>query len=124
MVGVVVAVAAVDGFYRAAGLERPPLPPPIDGAADGRHPPVESATLNWVPVAAPADRVAAVVQGLSAAPPEWDNVAQLSAAQYIPVHEMGELGVDQRHAQPRRRPNSSRRDSPPPGNASIERPPT
>ncbi len=91
MVGVVVAVAAVDGFYRAAGLERPPLPPPIDGASNGRHPPVESATLNWVPVAAPADRVAAVVQGLSAAPPEWDNVAQLSAAQYIPVDEMGEL---------------------------------
>ena len=91
MVGVVVAVAAVDGFYRAAGLERPPLPPPIEGASNGRHPPVESASLNWVPVAAPADRVAAVVQGLSAAPPEWDNVAQLSAAQYIPVHEMGEL---------------------------------
>ena len=31
------------------------------------------------------------MQGLSAAPPEWDNVAQLSAAQYIPVDEMGEL---------------------------------
>jgi len=31
------------------------------------------------------------VQGLSAAPAEWDNVKQLAAAQYVPVDEMGEL---------------------------------
>ena len=92
MVGVVVAVAAVDGFFRAAGLERPPLPSPSGGEPHGRHPQVEAATLNWVPVAAPADRTAAVVQGLSAAPDEWDNVCRLAAAQYIPVDEMGELG--------------------------------
>jgi hypothetical protein len=47
--------------------------------------------LNWVPVAAPADQKAAVVQGLSAAPAEWATVALLSGAQYIPVDEMGEL---------------------------------
>ncbi len=92
MVGVVVAVAAVDGFFRAAGLERPPLPDVVAGEPHGRHPQVEQATLNWVPVATPADRVAAVVQGLSAAPAEWDNVCRLAAAQYIPVDEMGELG--------------------------------
>lgn len=92
MVGVVVAVAAVDGFYRAAGLPRPPLPAAVIGEPTGQHPPVETATLNWVPVAVPADRTAAVVQGLSAAPQEWDNVARLHAAQYIPVEEMGELG--------------------------------
>jgi hypothetical protein len=92
MVGVVVAVAAVDGFFRAAGLERPPLPAALAGEPMGGHPEVEPATLNWVPVAAPADRVAAVVQGLSAAPAEWDNVCRLAAAQYIPVDEMGELG--------------------------------
>ena len=91
MVGVVVAVAAVDGFYRASGLERPPLPSPTAGEPHGRHPEVEPATLNWVPVAAPADQTAAVVQGLSAAPAEWDNVVVMSAAQYIPVDEMGEL---------------------------------
>jgi len=91
IVGIVAAVAAVDGFYRAAGLERPPLPPPIDGAAHGQHPETEEATLNFVPVAVPADRVAAVVQGLSAAPAEWDNVCRLAAAQYIPVDEMFEL---------------------------------
>lgn len=92
MVGIVVAVAAVDGFYRAVGLQRPALPTALPGAASGDHPPVEPATLNWVLVATPADRTAAVVQGLSAAPAEWDNVARLHAAQYIPVDEMGELG--------------------------------
>lgn len=92
MVGVVVAVAAVDGFFRSAGLERPPLPEAVVGEPRGGHPQVESATLNWVPVAAPADRTAGVVQGLSAAPAEWENVWRLAAAQYIPVDEMGELG--------------------------------
>ena len=92
MVGVVVAVAAVDGFYRAAGLQRPPLPAAVVGEPHGQHPPVEPAILNWVPVAVPADETAAVVQSLSAAPQEWDNVARLHAAQYIPVDEMGELG--------------------------------
>ena len=75
MVGVVVAVAAVDGFFRSVGLERPPLPPAVAGAPHGRHPEVEAAELNWVPVAVPADQQAAVVQGLSAAPAEWDNVS-------------------------------------------------
>ena len=91
MVGVVCAVAAVDGFFRSVGLGRPPLPTPEDGEPHRRHPQVEPATLNWVPVAVPADVSAAVVQGLSAAPAEWDNVARLAAAQYIPVDEMGEL---------------------------------
>ena len=92
LVAVVSAVAAVDGFHRAAGLERPPLPPTTEGAPHGRHPEVEAATLNWVVVAAPADRAAAVVQGLSAAPDDFAVVRQLAAAQYIPFDEMGELG--------------------------------
>jgi hypothetical protein len=92
LVGVVCVVAAVDGYFRATARDRPPLPPPTDGAPHGRHPRVEAATLNWVPVAAPADREAAVVQGLSAAPGERDMVMQLAAAQYIPFDEMDELG--------------------------------
>lgn len=91
LVGVVVAVAAVDGFFRAAGLERPALPAAVAGEPHGRHPDVEPATLNWVPVAEPADRTAAVVQALSAAPAESENLWRLAAAQYIPVDEMGEL---------------------------------
>ncbi|MEX1106908.1 MAG: hypothetical protein WEB78_11970, partial [Ilumatobacteraceae bacterium] len=92
MVGVVVVVAAVDGFFRASGFERPVLPEPGDGRAVGGHPPIEAASLNWVPVAAPADRSAAVVQALSAAPAEFTMLARLHAAQYIPMFEMGELG--------------------------------
>jgi hypothetical protein len=92
IVGVVSAVAAVDGFFRAIGLPRPPLPPAVAGTPHGRHPEVEPATLNWVPVEAPADQVAAVVQGLSAAPDERALVMRLAAAQYIPFDEMGELG--------------------------------
>lgn len=92
IVGVVAAVAAVDGFSRAAGVQRPVLPSSMAGAPHHRHPVVEAATLNWVPVAAPADRVAAVVQGLSAAPDERNNVMRLAAAQYIPFDEMGDLG--------------------------------
>ncbi len=92
MVGVIAAVVAVDGFFRASGLERPPLPNTVDGAPHGQHPQVEPATLNWVPVAVPADAVAAVVQGLSASPEEMDTVRLLAAAQYIPFDSMGELG--------------------------------
>jgi hypothetical protein len=91
LVGVVCVVAAVDGFYRAIGMQRPPLPAPTDGVPHGQHPQVEPATLNWVLVAAPADQVASVVQGLSAAPAELDNVKRLAAVQYIPFDEMGDL---------------------------------
>jgi hypothetical protein len=92
VVAVVAAVAAVDGFFRASGLERPPLPPPSPGEPHGRHPVVEPATLNWVLVAAPADVNAAVVQGLSAVPDDLATVQRLASAQYIPFDEMGDLG--------------------------------
>jgi hypothetical protein len=91
LIGVVAAAAAVDGFYRAIGMDRPPLPETVDGPPHRRHPPVEPATLNWVLVAAPADVEASVVQGLSAAPADFEDVKRLAAAQYIPFDEMGEL---------------------------------
>ena len=67
------------------------------GEAHGRHPDTEPATLNWVPVAAPADRTAAVVQALSAAPAESENLWRLAAAQYIPLDEMGESDMEPGH---------------------------
>jgi hypothetical protein len=91
LVGIVCVVAAVDGFYRAIGTQRPPLPAPTEGVPHGQHPQVEPATLNWVLVATPADQVASVVQGLSAAPAELENVKRLAAVQYIPFDEMGDL---------------------------------
>jgi hypothetical protein len=91
LVAIVAAVAAVDGFFRAAGLPRPELPPTVEGGPLGGVPAVEPATLNWVPVVPPADRDAAVVQGLSAAPADLALVRRLAAAQYIPFDEMGDL---------------------------------
>jgi hypothetical protein len=92
LVAVVSVVAAVDGFFRASGSARPPLPEPLRGEAHGRHPQVEPATRNWVLVAAPADQHAAVVQGLSAVPDDMRTVRLLAAAQYIPFDAMGDLG--------------------------------
>jgi hypothetical protein len=92
LVAVVAVVAAVDGFFRASGLTRPPLPEPTRGHAHRRHPEVEPATRNWVMVAAPADQKPAVVQGLSAVPDDMNTVRLLAAAQYIPFDEMGDLG--------------------------------
>ena len=124
MVGVVVSVAAVDGFFRSAGLERPALPPAVAGAPHGRHPEVEAAELNWVPVAVPADQQAAVVQGLSAAPAEWDNVKRLAAAQYVPVDEMGELAWSRGTLSRADMEFVAARLSAARASASIERPPT
>lgn len=92
LVGIVAIVAAVDGFYRAIGVQRPVLPDATPGAPSQAHPVVESATLNWVQVAAPADETPAVVQALSAAPAEFDVVRVMAAAQYIPFDEMGDHG--------------------------------
>ena len=88
LVGIVSAVAAVDGFYRAAGLPRPPLPAITEGEPHRQHPHVEKATLNWVPVAAPADRTASVVQALSALPDEYDNMWRLAESQYMSNEQM------------------------------------
>ena len=46
------------------------------------------ATLNWVPVGAPADRTASVVQALSALPDEYDNMWRLADSQYMSNEQM------------------------------------
>jgi hypothetical protein len=92
MVGVVIATVAPVAFARAAGVQPPAVPAALPGPAD---PPtgalasdVVAAQLNWVPVAAPADQVASVVQALSAIPAEWDNLWRLAAAQYMSDRQM------------------------------------
>lgn len=47
-----------------------------------------AAELNWVPVAAPADRTASVVQAYTALPEEHSRTWRLADAQYIPNLEM------------------------------------
>ena len=74
----------------------PTFPDVADPAADsgevtrrpGRRGSSRPPTLNWVPVAAPADQRASVVQALSALPDEFDNLWQLAAAQYMSDAEM------------------------------------
>lgn len=86
---VVSTVAAVASFHRNIGVAVPPMPSPIDGAPTCEQPAeLATATLNWVPVAAPADEVAAVVQAYSAVPAEWENTWRLADAQYMPEPEM------------------------------------
>jgi hypothetical protein len=89
IVGIVVSVLPPVAFARAAGLPLPALPAGVPGAPTGREAAeLAPATLNWVPVAAPADQVASVVQALSALPDEWDNLWQLAEAQYMSDRQM------------------------------------
>lgn len=81
--------AAVVHFCRNIGVDVPPFPAPVAGDPTGDRPDVlAEAELNWVPVAAPADQTAAVIQAYSAVPAEWENTWRLGAAQYIPHEEM------------------------------------
>ena len=89
ILGVVIATVAPIAFARGAGVSLPDLPSPAVGEPTGREAAeLAPATLNWVPVAAPADQVASVVQALSALPDEWDNLWRLAAAQYMSDRQM------------------------------------
>ena len=70
-------------------LPLPALPDPLPGEPHGHVvDELAPARLNWVPVAAPADQVASVVQALSALPDEWDNLWRLAEAQYMSDRQM------------------------------------
>jgi len=87
--GIVSTVAAVAHFCRNIGMQVPPLPTPIDGDATGERPErLAQPQFNWVPVAEPADEVAAVVQAYTAVPGEHRNNWRMADAQYMPVAEM------------------------------------
>ena len=85
---IVSTVAAVHHFHRNVGLPTPPLPPPVDGAPSSEHPDLADPELNWVPVAAPADQTAAVVQAYTAVPAEFDNTWRMANAQYMSDEDM------------------------------------
>ncbi len=91
VVGIVVGTVPVVAFARAAGVPLAGLPSPEPGEPHGRvADELASATLNWVPVAAPADQTASVVQALSALPDEWENLWQLAGAQYMSDAQMAD----------------------------------
>jgi hypothetical protein len=90
LVSIACIVAAVESFRRTAGLAPWELPDPEPDEATGRIAPdiVSSPRTSWVPVAAPADVRAAVVQAFTALPDSDRVVWSLADAQYIPDLEM------------------------------------
>jgi hypothetical protein len=86
---VVSTVAAVWHFCRNIGVAVAPLPAAGDGSPSGHRPAqLASAELNWVPVAAPADQTAAVVQAYTGVPGEQVNTWRMADAQYMPNDDM------------------------------------
>ncbi len=68
----------------------PPLPAPVDGAPTGERPErLAQPQFNWVPVAEPADQVAAVVQAYTAVPGEQRNTWRMAGGA---VHARGRDG--------------------------------
>jgi hypothetical protein len=87
--GIVSTVAAVAHFCRNIGVPVPPLPRTGDGPPTGARPEqLAQPQFNWVPVEAPVDEVAAVVQAYTAVPGEQRNTWRLADAQYMPNLEM------------------------------------
>lgn len=86
---IVSTTAAVGHFCRNIGVDVPAFPEPAPGEPTGHQPDeVVDAELNWVPVAAPADQTAAVIQAYSAVPEEFENTWRMGSAQYMPQSEM------------------------------------
>lgn len=82
-------VAAVRSFRRAAGLDVWDLPDAGSGEPTGViAEQLVRPQLNWVPVAAPGDERAAVVQAFTALPDQHSVVWSLADVQYIPDLEM------------------------------------
>jgi hypothetical protein len=89
LVGIVCVAAATSSLRHSLGFDPFNLPPANDDAASrAEAPALAEARLNWVPVAAPADASAAVVQALSAVPAAHSDLWRLADAQYIPDLEM------------------------------------
>ena len=87
--GIVCTVATVSAFRRAAGLAPFEFSEVKDGEPTRIKPAnIVSATLNWVPVVAPADENAAVVQAFTAVPETNRLIWSMADAQYIPDKEM------------------------------------
>ena len=92
LVGLVATAAAAASLRNSLGLPERELPAATeDGPSRVPPPPLADAKLNWVPVAAPADGTAAVVQALTAVPSAFADLWRLGDAQYIPDEEMVDL---------------------------------
>lgn len=94
LVGLVAVASAATSFRRTLGLpdveltETESFGADDDGPSRIEPPELSDAKWNWVPVAAPADKTAAVVQALTAVPATFDELWSLADVQYIPDAEM------------------------------------
>lgn len=89
LVGLVAVAAAASSLRRTLGLPDRELSTDDErGPSRIPSPELADAKWNWVPVAAPADKTAAVVQALTAVPGTFDELWSLADAQYIPDAEM------------------------------------
>jgi len=87
--GIACIVASITSFRRALGLECPELAEEESGEPSRKTPSnIVAASLNWVPVTAPADESAAVVQAFTAVPETNRVIWAMADAQYIPDKEM------------------------------------
>jgi hypothetical protein len=89
LVGLVATAAAASSLRRTLGFPEIELPEAnSDGPSRIDPPELADAKWNWVPVAAPADKTAAVVQALTAVPATFEQLWSLADVQYIPDAEM------------------------------------
>ena len=87
--GIACTVAPVMAFRRALGLPAFVFSPAKSGEPSQTKPAnIVDAQLNWVPVIAPADKDAAVVQAFTAVPDTNRVIWAMADAQYIPDKEM------------------------------------
>ena len=111
LLGITVLVTSVDAFHRALGLEPEPLPAPAPGEPSRVRPPAAVRDVGWVamiPAAAAvgdeADLYPAtghapnVIRALSLVPDCVRRLRDLSAAMYLPVDVLTDVGAETRRA--------------------------
>ncbi len=103
LLGLVVALASIDGFHRALGVPLEPLPQPVPGNPSRYRPPTAAKSFGWLPTISArssrntdeADLYAGlplapnVIAAMSLAPDSVRLLKLLSAAHYLKGKEVG-----------------------------------
>ena len=103
LLGVVVATISVDVFHEAMGLPLEPLPTPEAGEPSGYRPASAEPGTGWVPMIPgskakgaesdlyPGPIAANVIKAMSLVPDAVRTLKRLSAAQYVPMLQVGNV---------------------------------
>ncbi len=104
IISVVVTTLCIDGFHRALGFELEPLPEPVAGEPSRYSPAGLETDTAWVPMIGeqaeaeadlwPAGRGPNVIRAMSVVPDAVRLLKLLSAAQYVPMHEVPNAKAD------------------------------